>query len=384
MEGRGSAEPKPKPWRLVLELRPGVLYLGSVSTSWNKWKGIGFALLAAVLFGLSTPLAKSVTPLVEPVLLAGLLYLGSGLGLGLYALLRLCFRPGGPREATLKRPDAPWLAGAIVAGGVIGPLLLMWGLAQTSASSASLLLNLEGVFTALLAWFVFKENFDTRIAWGMALIAAGGVCLSWMGRPETGAPWGSLAILGACFAWAVDNNLTRKVSAGDPVQIALLKGLAAGSVNTALGLVLGAKLPGASALLSIGLIGFFGYGLSLTLFVLALRHVGTARTGAYFSTAPFVGAVVAIAFLGDALTLGVCLAAILMGIGVWLHLTERHEHAHHHDPQEHDHLHTHDEHHQHSHAPDDPPGEPHSHPHRHRELTHSHPHYPDIHHGHAH
>jgi drug/metabolite transporter (DMT)-like permease len=355
-----------------------------MSESWNKRKGIAFALFAAVLFGLSTPLAKQVSPVVQPALLAGLLYLGSGIGLGVYSLLLLTRPQRGSREAALKRADAPWLAGAIAAGGVVGPLLLMWGLAQTPASSASLMLNLEGVFTALLAWFAFKENFDARIAWGMTLIAAGGVCLSWIGRPVTGVPLGSFAILGACLAWAVDNNLTRRISAGDPVQIAVLKGLVAGSVNTAFGLALGAKLPGASVLLVIGLIGFLGYGLCLTLFVLALRHVGTARTGAYFSTAPFVGAAVAVAFLGDGLSLGFCLAAVLMGLGVWLHLTERHEHEHHHEPLEHDHLHTHDEHHQHNHAPGDPPGEPHSHPHRHEELTHTHSHYPDIHHRHGH
>jgi drug/metabolite transporter (DMT)-like permease len=260
----------------------------------------------------------------------------------------------------------------------------MWGLVQSPASSASLLLNLEGVFTALLAWFVFKENFDARIAWGMALIATGGACLSWIGRPERGLPWGALAIVGACLAWAVDNNLTRKVSAGDPVQIAMLKGLVAGSVNSAIGLLLGAKLPDGVVLLKVGLIGFFGYGISLTFFVLALRHIGTARTGAYFSTAPFVGATVAVLLLGDALTVGLVLAAILMALGVWLHLTERHEHLHHHEPMEHEHLHTHDEHHQHAHSPSDPPGEPHSHSHRHEELTHSHPHYPDIHHRHGH
>lgn len=350
----------------------------------NRRKGVGFALLAAVLFGLSTPLAKSVSPLVEPVLLAGLLYLGSGIGLGVYSLLRLSRRQRSSREAALKRSDAPWLVGAIVVGGVVGPLLLMWGLAQTSASSASLLLNLEGVFTALLAWFIFKENFDARIAWGMALIAAGGVCLSWMGRPETGVPWGSIAILSACFAWAVDNNLTRRVSAGDAVQIAMLKGLVAGSVNTVLGMALGSNLPGSSVLAAVGMIGFLGYGVSLTLFVLALRHIGTARTGAYFSTAPFVGAAVAVAFLGDGVELGFCLGAVLMGLGVWLHLTERHEHTHYHKLLMHDHLHTHDEHHQHAHTPDDPPGEAHSHPHQHGELSHLHEHYPDIHHRHKH
>jgi drug/metabolite transporter (DMT)-like permease len=284
----------------------------------------------------------------------------------------------------LKHADVPWLAGAILTGGVVGPLLLMWGLAQTPASSASLLLNLEGVFTALLAWFVFKENFDARIASGMALIAAGGVGLSLMGRPVAGVPWGSLAIVGACFAWAVDNNLTRKVSAGDLVQIAMLKGLVAGGVNTFLGLALGAKLPAGFVLLTVGAIGFFGYGLSLTLFVLALRHIGTARTGAYFSIAPFVGAAVAVAVLGDSLSVGFFITAVLMAIGVSLHLTERHEHEHRHEALEHDHLHTHDEHHRHAHNPSDPPGEPHSHPHRHEELIHAHPHYPDIHHRHGH
>jgi drug/metabolite transporter (DMT)-like permease len=341
-------------------------------------------LLAAVLFGLSTPLAKSVLPFVQPGLLAGLLYLGSGIGLGIYSLCQLARLQKGAREASLKRSDAPWLAGAILAGGMVGPLLLMWGLAQTPASSASLLLNFEGVFTALLAWFVFKENFDARIAWGMALIAAGGVCLSWMGHPASGVPLGALAIVGACLAWAVDNNLTRKVSAGNPVQTAMLKGLVAGGVNTAIGLLLGAKLPDSVVLLKAGLIGFFGYGISLTFFVLALRHIGTARTGAYFSTAPFVGSAVAVVFLGDALSVGFVLAAILMALGVWLHLTERHEHLHHHEPIEHEHLHTHDEHHQHTHSSSDPPGEPHSHPHRHEPLTHSHPHYPDIHHRHTH
>jgi drug/metabolite transporter (DMT)-like permease/pimeloyl-ACP methyl ester carboxylesterase len=228
-------------------------------------------LLAALLFGLSTPLAKSASPLVQPGLLAGLLYLGSGIGLGIYSLFQLARPQNRAREASLKRTDAPWLAGAILAGGVVGPLLLMWGLAQTPASSASLLLNLEGVFTALLAWFVFKENFDVRIAWGMPLIATGGACLSWIGRPESGLPWGALAIVGACLAWAVDNNLTRKVSAGDPVRIAMLKGLVAGSVNAAIGLLLGAKLPDGVVLLKVALIGFFGYGISLDIHFIHVR-----------------------------------------------------------------------------------------------------------------
>lgn len=347
-------------------------------------KGVLYALLAALLFGASTPLAKSLLPEVAPTLMAGLLYLGSGVGLAVFTLIRSRAGQLRSQEAPLQRADWPWLAGAVAAGGIVAPMLLMWGLATTPASSASLLLSLEGVLTAVLAWFVFKENFDRRIALGMALIAAGGVCLSWMGRPETGVPWSAFAIVGACLAWAVDNNLTRKVSTGDPVQIAMLKGLVAGSVNTVLAFALGAKLPAVPALAATGLVGLIGYGVSLTLFVLALRHIGTARTGAYFSIAPFVGAVIALLLLGDKLTIGFGLAAVLMALGVWLHLTERHEHRHRHEPMEHDHLHSHDEHHQHTHSADNPVGEPHSHPHRHEPLLHSHPHYPDIHHRHGH
>ena len=346
--------------------------------------GVAYALGAAALFGASTPFAKKLLPQVEPWLLAGLLYLGSGLGLALYRLLASRGRNKAGREASLTRKDAPWLAGAILCGGVIGPLLLMAGLRLTPASSASLLLNLEGVFTALLAWFVFKENFDARIAWGMALISLGAAVLSWAGKPVVGVPWGSLAVVGACLAWALDNNLTRKVSAADPVQIAMLKGLCAGSVNVVLGLLLGAELPATGTLLASAVIGLLGYGVSLTFFVLALRHLGTARTGAYFSLAPFVGALVSIALLGETFNTGLIAAAVLMGGGVWLHLTEKHEHAHSHEAMEHDHLHTHDEHHRHPHTGEEPPGEPHSHPHRHEPITHSHPHFPDLHHRHRH
>ncbi len=348
-----------------------------------KLTGIAYALAAAALFGASTPLAKRLLPTVEPMLLAGLLYLGSGLGLALWRQLSRR-ATGSPKEALLSERDAPWLAGAILCGGVAGPVLLMVGLAHTPAASASLLLNLEGVFTALLAWFVFKENFDRRIAWGMACITLGAAALSWLGRPEAGVPWGALAIVGACLAWAADNNLTRNVAGADPVQIAMLKGLCAGAVNTGIALALGAKLPAAGTLATIGLIGLLGYGVSLVLFVLALRHLGSARTGAYFALAPFVGALISVLFLHEPMTAGLIIAGLLMAVGVWLHLTEHHEHEHHHEPMEHDHLHTHDEHHQHAHAPGDPPGEPHSHPHRHEELVHRHPHYPDLHHRHGH
>jgi drug/metabolite transporter (DMT)-like permease len=348
--------------------------------------GIGFAVVAALLFGASAPFAKLLLTNASPQLLAGLLYAGSGIGLGL-VWLRGRGRAEAARETQLTRRDLPWLAGAIFFGGALGPLLLMIGLTQTPASGASLLLNLEGVFTALLAWFVFRENFDPRIALGILTIVAGGAVLSWEGRLSWGGVAGPLAVAGACLCWGIDNNLTQKVSAGDPVQIAMLKGLVAGSVNTVIALLLGASLPGASQIAAALTLGFFSYGVSLVLFVLALRHLGTARTGAYFSTAPFVGAGLSLVIFRERPTPLFIAAAALMGIGVWLHLTERHEHEHEHAALDHDHAHVHDGHHQHAHSADDPPvtdPTPHTHRHRHEAMRHSHSHYPDIHHRHAH
>lgn len=344
--------------------------------------GVAFALFAAALFGAGTPFAKLLLGEgVTPVLLAGLLYLGSGCGLGLWWLAR---PRRGTSEASLKRADLPWLAGAIAFGGLVGPVLLLLGLAATPASTASLLLNLEGVFTALVAWFVFKENFDRRIALGMLAIVAGGAVLSWAGRPEAGVPWGPLAVAGACLCWAIDNNLTRQVSAADPVQVAATKGLVAGMVNTGIAFATGATVPNVPAILGAAGVGFVGYGVSLMCFVLALRHLGTARTGAYFSTAPFVGAVVSLLVFREGVSWPLVVAGSLMGLGVYLHLTEIHDHEHEHDEMSHEHAHVHDEHHQHAHGPDDPPGEPHTHPHHHAAMRHSHPHFPDLHHRHEH
>jgi drug/metabolite transporter (DMT)-like permease len=278
----------------------------------------------------------------------------------------------------------PWLAGAVLFGGVLGPVLLMAGLALSQAATASLLLTLEGVATALIAWFVFHENFDRRIALGMASIAIGAAVLAWQGSLTPSGLLGPAAVLGARIAWGIDNNLTRKISLADPIQIAMLKGLVAGPVNLILAFVQGAHLPAASLVAAAGAIGLLGYGVSLVLFVLALRHLGTARTGAYFSTAPFLGAIAAVLALGEPLTAQLLLAGLLMGLGVWLHLTERHEHEHMHEPLEHTHRHFHDAHHQHSHAASDPAGEPHTHRHAHIRLRHSHPHVPDSHHGHGH
>ena len=348
-------------------------------------KGVIYALLAAALFGASTPFSKTLVGQIAPVTLAGLLYLGSGLGLLIWFTLR-ALAAGGKRatSARLTLPDLPWLGGAILAGGIAGPVLLMIGLTLTPASSASLLLNMEGVLTALLAWFVFKENFDRRIFFGMVLIVAAGILLSWGQRPAFGVPWGALAIVAACLCWAIDNNLTRKVSASDAVQIAGIKGLVAGSVNLSIALALGLPLPEASTALIAGVVGFGGYGLSLVLFVLALRHLGTARTGAYFSVAPFAGAAIALLMPGETPGLVFWVAAALMGAGIWLHLTETHAHEHTHMLMSHAHGHSHDAHHQHTHGFPWDGKEPHSHPHQHEPHTHTHPHFPDIHHRHRH
>jgi drug/metabolite transporter (DMT)-like permease len=339
------------------------------------------ALGAALLFGASTPFAKALVGDVSPILLAGFLYLGSGIGLSVVRLVR----DRGFKPLSLSRAEWVWLSGAIAAGGALGPTLLMYGLSRASAADASLLLNLEAVLTALLAWLVFRENADRRIVLGMALIIAGGILLAWpSGRGEKTSLWGAIAVAGACLCWAVDNNLTRKVSANEPIFIAGTKGLAAGITNVGLALAVGATRPSASLIAAAATVGFLGYGVSLVLFVIALRGLGAARTGAYFCTAPFVGAAIALAMFHEPTSAAFWIAAMLMAIGVSLHLTERHEHEHSHELLIHTHSHQHDSHHQHAHAFAWDGREPHTHEHQHEPLIHSHPHYPDIHHRHGH
>jgi drug/metabolite transporter (DMT)-like permease len=335
------------------------------------------ALASAVLFGAGTPLAKLLLMDVSPWMLAGLLYTGSGVGLGIVRLIRRS-----PR-VHLQRGELLPLGGAVLFGGVAGPVLLLAGLANMPASGASLLLNAEGVFTALLAWFVFQENFDRRIAFGMMAIVAGAVILSIPSGANFGTVWPSLAILGACLCWGIDNNLTRKVALNDATWLAAIKGGVAGPVNLILAFLIGSHLPPLASIAGAVVVGFFAYGVSLVLFIVAMRHVGTARAGAYFSVAPFFGAALALV-LGESITWPLVVAALLMALGVWLHLTERHEHEHTHEAITHDHWHVHDEHHQHAHDEPVAEGMRHRHLHTHEPITHTHEHYPDAHHRHEH
>jgi len=340
---------------------------------------VWFPLAAAVLFGATTPVAKLLVVRSDPLVLAGLLYGGAGIG-----LLLVSGAGASPKgEAGLSREDVPWLAGAVLAGGVVAPVLLLLGLRSGSAATASVLLSLEGVFTGALAWWAFGETLGPRLVVGMLAIAAGAAVLVWAPGAGLSSSWGAAAVAGACLAWAIDNNLTRQVSAGDPLRIAAAKGLVAGVINLALGVVTGAAWPGPGIVAAAAVVGFLGYGLSLALFVLSLRHLGAVRTVAYFAVAPFVGALLSLSLPGEGLTWYLALGAALAAVGVWLYLTEDHGHEHEHDSGGHRHAHTHDAHHAHDHR-DDAAGDRHGHWHEHGPRVHAHPHYPDIHHRHRH
>ena len=344
--------------------------------------GVSAALASALLFGAGTPLAKYLLGQMSPWMLAGLLYLGSGLGLFLYRALRGAARP------RLNPGEMRWLVAAVVCGGGIAPVLLMYGLSAMPSSHASLLLNAEAVLTAGLAWMVFKENVDRRIALGMAAIVAGALLLSWP-QPQAGGSgltlswlWPACAVVLACFFWALDNNFTRKVSLADASWIACVKGLAAGASNLLLAFLAGAALPGLGRTVAAMGVGLLAYGVSLALFVVGLRHLGSSRAGAYFSTAPFVGALFSVVCLAEPLSWPLAAAAVLMAVGIYLHLTEHHAHMHTHEALEHEHAHVHDEHHAHGHIPAVQGA--HSHRHTHEPMAHDHAHYPDAHHRHGH
>jgi drug/metabolite transporter (DMT)-like permease len=346
----------------------------------HRWPGAPLALASAALFGAVAPASKLLVGSMGPWMLSASLYLGAGIGLGLFAAATgLAGR--GESEARLSRSDLPWLAAIVLFGGMLGPALLMAGIARTSASTASLLLNLEGIATMAIAWIVLREHFDRRILAGALAIAAGAFLLA---LREEGARLDSGAALVAlaCVAWAIDNNLTRKLVAADPVQVAAIKCGAGGLANLAIAVAAGADRPALSAFAAAAAIGLAGVGASLVFFLRAMRHLGTARAAAYFSLAPFIGAAVSLAVFGDPLTLQLLAAAGLMAFGLWLHLAERHAHEHWHEEFEHEHRHAHDEHHLHDHPQGAP--ERHSHRHRHTALRHSHAHYPDLHHRHGH
>ncbi|KVM13828.1 hypothetical protein WL05_27490 [Burkholderia ubonensis] len=351
----------------------------------SRFNAIVVALTAAALFGAATPLAKALLGAMSPFMVAGLFYLGSGIGLGAGIVIRRLRRPAAHADTghALKKSELPWLAGAIAAGGIAGPALLMLGLASTPAATSALLLNLEGVLTAVIAWVVFRENVDLQVFLGMVAIVAGGVLLSW--KPgAAGVPTGALLIVGACLCWAIDNNLTRKVSANDAMVVACMKGLVAGPVNIAVAVAAGASWPAAATTAAAMLTGLAGYGVSLVLFVIALRDLGTARTGAYFSVAPLFGVALSLLIWPELPSVAFRIAAALMALGIWLHVRERHDHEHTHERLEHTHRHRHDAHHQHTHDFPYDGDEPHAHPHVHLPITHSHAHFPDIHHRHRH
>lgn len=353
----------------------------------NKIKNTGYyyAIFSAILFGASTPIAKLLLGKIDPWLLAGLFYFGSGVGIAFILMVNHIFSNKKTNEAPLKKSDWKWLLAATISGGIIGPILLMSGLANAGAANVSLLLTLEAVFTAAIAWIIFKEHTDKKLIFGVILIISGSILLSFKSSNNSVSIKSFLLISGACFAWAIDNNLTRNISSANPLHIVAIKSTIAGITNIILAIAIGTVIPIHFSMIVISVfVGFIGYGLSLILFVLALRHIGTARTGTYFSLAPFIGAICAILFLHEPLTWQIMAAGLLMGAGLWFHITEYHEHEHEHESFIHDHKHTHDEHHQHEHSPDDPHGEPHSHRHTHAIVKHTHFHYPDIHHLHSH
>jgi drug/metabolite transporter (DMT)-like permease len=341
-------------------------------------RGVANGLGAATLFGVSTPLAKLLLPSSGPFMLAGLLYLGAGIGLTIVMPLRR-----GVREAPLRREDLPTLAGMVIAGGIAGPLLLLLGLARLPGSEASLLLNLEAPLTIGIAVFLFGEFLSRREVLGAAAIVGGGILLAAGSSESSAHVLGALAVAAASLAWAFDNNLSQRLSLRDPVAVTRVKALVAGGVNVGVALAMGGRFPAPASLAAALATGFLGYGVSIVLHLLALRHIGTARQAAYFATAPFIGAVASVPILGERLGVKEIGAGVLMALGVAVLVRTRHGHRHEHEAAEHEHSHVHDEHHGHHHV-GDAPVEPHSHPHRHAPLTHDHAHQPDPHHRHPH
>ena len=341
------------------------------------------ALVAALFFGGIAPGAKYLIRDLPPQSMAGVLYLSAGIGLLAILALKKEVRAS---IGHFQKKDGKWLIAATFFGGILGPAFLMYGMIKISGSTASLLLNLEAVLTSVIAWSIFKEHFEKKIVFGMLFIVMGCVVLSLASHGSSGQDslMGFILIALACLSWGIDNNVTRNISHLNPIFTASVKGLVAGGANLIFGFFIGERLNFDFQLFLAGLLGFFGIGVSLVAFIMSLRKIGTSRTGAIFSTAPFIGSIISIFYLGESISVSFIIALGLMVCGVCLHLNENHEHEHLHTKLEHSHEHIHDEHHQHSHTPNDPPREPHVHLHRHDEMTHRHPHFPDIHHQHSH
>lgn len=342
-----------------------------------------FIIISAFLFGISPPLAKLFVKDIPPVALAGFLYLGAFAGLTLYAIARK--KKTGPDRMTvaLERKNIPWLAGAVLAGGIIGPISLMFGLTLISGFSASLLLNLEGVATVVIAVFLFRENAGKKLWLALMCMTIAGVFLTWNTDQNKFSVAGPLLIVLAMICWGIDNNLTRNISDKDPIRITQIKGFIAGTISLLLALILGMKIPLNLTIIYALLLGAFSYGISLVFFIKALEGFGSARSGAFFSFAPFIGALISLILIRERIGWVLFPAAGLMATGVVLIAIEKHSHTHLHEPVTHTHSHRHDDmHHQHNHEGSFQ--ETHAHEHTHDETTHSHVHWPDTHHRHDH
>lgn len=344
------------------------------------------AILAALLFGISAPLAKVLLGNIEPIPLAAFLYLGSGIGLFLYQSIRHFASKQNIAEASLSKKDFPWLLGAIIFGGIIAPIILMISLQKTPASTASLLLNFESVATTFIAFIIFKENIGKRVGLAVGLITLSSILLSWDFSNQWGLSIGALGVIFACICWGIDNNFTRNISAKNPFSIVKIKGIGAGLFSLFLSFLLKNPMPDLKIILGAMLLGFFSYGLSIVLFVLAMRDLGSARTSAFFGTAPFIGAILSFLIYNSLPNVMFIIALPIMILGTILLFKDEHGHNHLHEPTKHEHKHAHnDGHHNHIHENMNiSSGTYHSHIHEHEALEHTHQHMPDIHHRHNH
>jgi len=339
-----------------------------------------YALLAAFLFGLSTPLSKILLNDFSPVMLASLYYLGSG-----FILYVLSFFKITSQETSFEKNDIPYIIGFVVCGGIIAPVMFFTGLKLINALNVSILLNFELILTALIAWLFFKEHISLNLVVSMILITLSAIMLGFDIKSfKFSSSYGVILVMFACFMWAIDNNLTSKISLKNPLNIAIIKGLAGGSINFILAFLTNQLIINITSLLYGTIVGFICYGISLYLLILAMRYIGASRAIAIFSTNPFIGIFFSFLLLNEPISFQIIVAFFLASLAVFLVLTEKHSHLHKHEFLEHEHLHIHDEHHKHKHDHEIPKDFQHTHRHIHEEIEHSHPHTPDIHHKHNH